>query len=214
MGENRLSDLVKVLAPILKKKRDGYLISAKEEIDIVGIDATDQEVYFAADIILSSSDIPSALAALASVNDGDVEARAAREKARLEACQQKVKAEEKAAADLRAAEASAAKEAKRVAEERVSERALLANAIADAIAARFPLKPSQTEFQDYTVVQRAGMHEWVLRTPVAKAMSQGWVPVGGVHVLFNTNMNEALYSQAMALPVDKPKSSLAARDTY
>ena len=214
MGQNRLGDLLKILAPILKRNRDGYLISAKEEIDIVGIEATDQEVYFVADIIHSSSDIGSALATLASVNDGDVEARAAREKARLEAYQQKVKTKEKAASDLRLAEASAAKEAKRVAEEKAAERALLANAIADAIAVRFPSKPLQTEFQDYTVVQRTGMHEWVLRSPVAKAMSQGWVPVGGVHVLFNNNMNEALYSQAMALPADKPKSSLSLKDTF
>jgi hypothetical protein len=214
MGNNRLSDLVKILGPILRKNRDGYLVSAKEQIEIVGIDATDQELYLAADIILSSSDIASALTALGSVNDADIEARAAREQARLEACKQKVKSEEKAAEDLQASAAAAAKEAKRVAEERAAERVLLANAIADAISSKFLPKVVKTEFQDYTVVQRTGMHEWVLRAPVAKAMSQGWVPVGGVDVLFNTNMNEALYSQAMALPADKPKSSLAARDTF
>jgi len=46
MSENRLGDLVKIMAPILKKNRDGYLISAKEEIDVVGMQATDQEIYF------------------------------------------------------------------------------------------------------------------------------------------------------------------------
>jgi hypothetical protein len=214
MSASRLRDLVKIMAPILKKNGNAYLASTKEEIDIVGIEATDQEVHFVADIILSSSDIGSALATLSSVDDGDVEARAAKEEARLEAYQRKVKAEEKAASDLRVAEASAAKEAKRVAEERATDRALLANAIADAIAARPPSRPLHVEYQDYTIVQRTGMHEWVLRSPVAKAMSQGWVPVGGVHVLFNTNMNEALYSQAMALPSDKPKSSLSPTGTF
>lgn len=214
MSASRFGDLVKIMAPILKKNSNAYLVSAKAEIDIIGMEATDQEVYFLADIILSSSDIGSALETLASVSERDIEVRAEREKARLDAYQEKEKAEEKAAADRRVAAASAAKEAKRIAEEKTAERELLANAIADAIAARIPAKPIYTEYQDYTIVQRTGMDEWVLRIPVAKAMSQGWVPVGGVHVLFNTNMNKALYSQAMALPVDKPKSSLLPKDTF
>lgn len=214
MSASRLMDLVKIMAPILKKNRDSYLVAAKEEIDVVGMEATDQEIYFLADIIRSSNDIASALATLSLVNEEDFGERAGREKTRLDAHQQKMKAEEKATADRRAAEAYAAKEAKRIAEEKAIERELLARSIADAIASALPPKPLYAEYQDYTVVQRAGMHEWVLRIPVAKAMSQGWVPVGGVHVLFNTNMDQALYSQAMALPADKPKSTLATRDTF
>ena len=213
MGKNRLEDLAKIMAPILKKNRDAYLAPAKEEIDIVGMEAADAEIYFLADVILSSKDVAAALRTLASMNDEEIEKRAERERVRLEAHQQKMQAEEKAAADRRATEASAAKEAKRLAEEKAAERELLANSIADAIAARLPAKP-YAEYQDYTVVQRTGMDEWVLRIPVAKAMSQGWVPVGGVHVLFNSKMTKALYSQAMALPADKPKSTLGTRDTF
>lgn len=211
---SRLRDLVKIIAPILKKNRNGYLLSAKEEIDIIGMEATDQEVYFLADILLSSSDIGDALVTLASVNDGDIEVRAQRENARLVAYQQKVKVEAKAAADRRVAEALAAEETKRIAEEKTTERELLAHSIANALAAVLPAKQLYAEYRDYTVVQRSGSHEWVLRVPVAKAMSQGWVPVGGVHVLFNTNMHTALYSQAMALPADKPKSPLAYDDAF
>jgi hypothetical protein len=210
----RLGDLVKILAPILKKNRDGYLLAAKEEIDIIGMEATDQEVYFLADILLSSSDIGDALVTLASVNDGNIKERAERENARLEGNKQKVNAEAKAAADRRLTENLAAEEAKRIADEKTTERDLLANSIANALAAVLPPKQLYAEYRDYTVVQRSGSHEWVLRIPVAKAMSQGWVPVGGVHVLFNTNMHTALYSQAMALPADKPKSSLGYEDTF
>ena len=211
---SRLRDLVKILAPILKKNRDGYLLAAKEEIDIIGMEATDQEVYFLADILLSSSDIGDALVTLASVNDGNIKERAERENARLEGNKQKVNAEAKAAADRRLTETLAAEEAKRIAEEKTTERDLLANSIANALAAVLPPKQLYAEYRDYTVVQRSGSHEWVLRIAVAKAMSQGWVPVGGVHVLFNTNMHTALYSQAMALPADKPKSPLGYEDTF
>lgn len=214
MSRSRLGDLVKIIAPILKKNRDGYLVSVKEEIVVVGMEATDQEIYFLADIICSSSDIVSALATLATLNEKDFGERAAREKARLDVHQQKVKAKEKVDSDRRAAEAYAAKEAKRIAEAKATERDLLARSIAEALSAAIPPKSLYTEYQDYTVVQRSGLHEWVLRYPVANAMSQGWVPVGGVHVLYNTNMNQALYSQAMALPADKPKSSLGNKDTF
>ncbi len=211
---SRLGDLVKILAPILKKNRDGYLLSAKEEIDIIGMEATDQEVYFLADILLSSSDIGDALVTLASLNDGDFEERSEREKARLLAYQQKVNADAKAAADRRVAEASAAKETKRIAEERAVERQLLAEAISNSLASAQANNPSYTEFQDYAVVSRLGVDQWILRRPVREAMLQGWIPVGGVHILGHAGLAEMLFSQAMALPANKPKSSLAPKDSF
>ena len=214
MSASRLGDLVKILAPILKKNSGGYLVSAKEEIDIVGMEATDQEVYFLADIILTSSDIGSALVTLASVNDAEIEVRAEREKARLAAYQEKVKTEEKAAADRRVAEASAAKEAKRIAEEQAAERKLLAETISNALASALSTNPSYTEYQDYTVVSRVGVDQWILRRPVREAMLQGWIPVGGVHILGHAGLAEMLFSQAMALPANKAKSSLAAKDSF
>ena len=214
MSARRLGDLVKIMAPILKKNSSDYFLSAKEEIDIVGMEATDQEVYFLADIILSSSDIGSALVAIASVNDGEIEVRAAREKLRLSAYQEKLKAEEKAAADRRVAEASAAKEAKRIAEEQAAERTRLAETISNALASALSTNPSYTEYQDYTVVSRVGVDQWVLRRPVREAMLQGWIPVGGVHILGHAGLAEMLFSQAMALPANKSKSSLAAKDSF
>ena len=214
MSANRLGDLAKIMAPILKKNSGSYLVSAKKEIDIVGMEATDQEVYFLADIILSSSDIGSALVALASVNDAEIEVRAEREKARLAAYQEKVKAEEKAAADRRVAEASAAKEAKRIAEEQAAERKLLAETISNALASALTNNPSYTEYQDYTVVSRVGVDQWILRRPVREAMLQGWVPVGGIQILSHKGVSKFLFSQAMALPADKPKSTLAPQDSF
>jgi hypothetical protein len=214
MGENRLGDLVKILAPILIKKRDGYLISAQEEIDVVGMQATDQEIYFLADIILSSSDIASALVTLASVDHGDIRERAVREKARLDEHQRQVKADEKAAADRRVREALAAKEAKQIAEEQAAERKILAETISNALASALSTSPSYTEYQDYTVVSRVGVDQWILRRPVREAMLQGWVPVGGVHILGHAGLAEMLFSQAMALPASKAKSSLAPKDSF
>jgi hypothetical protein len=214
MDENRLSDLVKILAPILKKNRDGYLISAKEEIDIVSMKATDQEIYFLADIILSSSDIASALVTLSSVNDGDIGELAGREKARLDAYQLKVKRDEKAASDRRVAEASAVKEVKRIAEEQAVERKLLAETISNALAAALSSSSNYTEYQDYTVVSRVGVDQWILRRPVREAMLQGWVPVGGIQILSHTGVSKFLFSQAMALPADKPKSTLTPQDSF
>jgi hypothetical protein len=214
MSTSRLGDLVKIIAPILKKKPYGYLLSAKEEIDIVGMEATDQEIYFLADIILSSSNIGGALVTLASVNDEDIEERGKREKSRLADYEQKVKAEEKAAAGRREAEASTAKETKRIAEERAVERKLLAETISDALASALLTNPSYTEYQDYTVISRVGRDQYMLRRPVREAMLQGWIPVGGVDVLGHAGLGEMLFSQAMALPANKPKSSLAPRDSF
>jgi hypothetical protein len=211
---SRLGDLVKIIAPILKKNRDGYLLSAKEEIDIIGMEATDQEVYFLADILLSSSDIGDALVTLSSVNDGDIEERAEREKARLVAYEQKVNADAKAAADRRVAEASAAKETKRIAEEQAVERKLLAEEISNSLASALATNPSYTEYQDYTVVSRVAVDQWTLRRPVREAMMQGWIPVGGVHIVSHVGLDKFLFSQAMALPANKPKSSLAPKDSF
>jgi len=125
-----------------------------------------------------------------------------------------VKAEEKAAADRRVAEALAAKEAKRIAEEQAAERKLLAETISNALASALSTSPSYTEYQDYTVVSRVGVDQWILRRPMREAMLQGWVPVGGVHILGHAGLSEMLFSQAMALPASKAKSSLAPKDSF
>lgn len=214
MSASRLTDLVKIMTPILKKNNNAYLGSAKEQIDIIGMEATDQEIYFLADIILASDDIGSALATLASVHDGDITERAKREKARLAAHLEKVKAEEKTAEVRRLAEATTAKETKRIAEEQAVERKILADTISNALASALSMTKSYTEYQDYTVVSRVGVDQWILRHPVKEAMSQGWIPVGGVHIVGHAGLSEMLFSQAMALPADKAKSSLGPKDSF
>lgn len=214
MASNRLEDLLKIMAPILKKNSNSYLASANEEIQTLGMEATDQEIYFLADIIFSSDNIKNALKKIASVKDGDIEKQAVKEMARLASYQQKMKEEEKAAADRRVAEASAAKEAKKIAEEQLAERKLLAETISNALSSALSANPSYTEYQDYTVVSRVGVDDWILRRPVREAMLQGWVPVGGVHIISHKGLDKMLFSQAMALPANKPKSSLGGTDSF
>jgi len=59
------------------------------------------------------------------------------------------------------------------------------------------------QYEDYTVVTRMGDDVLELRRPVKKAMSKGWVPLGGIHIAGPLDNGIMLFSQAMALPQGK-----------
>jgi hypothetical protein len=56
------------------------------------------------------------------------------------------------------------------------------------------------QYQDYTVVAHVGDDALDLRPSVMKAMSQGWVPLGGIHIAGPLDDGTMLFSQAMGLP--------------
>ena len=62
------------------------------------------------------------------------------------------------------------------------------------------------QFQDYTVIVHVGDEVLRLRRGVKKAMGQGWVPVGGIHIAGPLGDGTMLFSQAMGLPIGKRSS--------
>ncbi|MDB9869029.1 hypothetical protein OAD24_14980 [Pseudomonadales bacterium] len=220
-----LRTLLKAIFPSVKSNSDSYMTVLEEELDLLGISGSHEELYGLADLILSSDSLAGALERLGKTDDNKLRGGAQRERLRLEIQQEPLDKQqqggggkrEKLRLDAQQEEADKEQNLKAVkravlkpeVERENTNREQLAQAISKAIAEVLSTAEgggAPVEYQNYTIISRMGDNAYDLRSPVRMSMKQGWVPLGGIHIAGPLDNGIMLFSQAMGLPKGRPKT--------
>jgi len=190
---SKYQDLVKAIYPLFDGG-EAYVEIALEEAELLGIEATDREVFFVGGLIREAENLQGALSALESLEKESIDAIAQKEMTRVQAAssaERKLLAKEKA---LESRMKSDLADQQKIAE-------LIGKELKKALSAA-NLGGSPPQFDDYRIVTAMGDDDKKLWPKVNHFLREGWVPLGGIDITLSPN-GVMLFSQAVGKPKKK-----------
>ena len=186
------NESLKALFVIFKKGGD-YVESAFEEAELLGISVSEDDIHFYAYAVNKFGDLASAQEFCNSADEEAFKGIVSNQRERYEQALKK-QGEELA----RIAAQKSLKKSEDLASSRFDEIKKLMEMAVDKLDAKF---------KDYTVISSIGDDISELRQPVKRALSDGWVPIGGIHIVGPLDNGVMLFSQAMGLPEREPDAN-------
>jgi hypothetical protein len=194
---------VKVGFANIKKSPNDYYEAVKAELAILDLQIDNRSIFVAGALVLEHKTLTKVRTVLSDLSDEQFTRLADAEQLRLSEYKTR-QAEEARVKKERE------KERSRALAEKKKENAEL---ISDLVKAFTPVFKGANQsspsagFSEYTVIARAGDDSLDLRRPVNKALADGWIPQGGIHIAGPLSNGVMLFSQAMVFPAGrKPKN--------
>lgn len=193
---------VKVGLATIKKSPDEYHEAVKTELAVLDLHIDDQSIFVAGALVLEHKNLTKIRSVLSELNDEKFMQLADSEQLRLSERKTRRVKEAKVKKEQEKERSKALAEKKKENAELISE---LVKAFTPILKEASQASLS-TGFSEYTVIARAGDDSLLLRRPINKALADGWIPQGGIHVAGPLPNGVMLFSQAMVFPEGrKPK---------
>ena len=190
---------VKVGLAIIKKSPNEYHEAVKTELAVLDLHIDDQSIFVAGALVLEHKTLTEVRRVLSELGDEQLKHLADAEQLRLSEHQTRLAEEARVKKEREKERSNALAEKKKENAELISE---LVKAFTPVLKGANQESPS-TGFSEYTVIARAGDDSLSLRRPLNKALADGWIPQGGIHVAGPLPNGVMLFSQAMVFPTGR-----------